>query len=195
MYLSLLAVMGATLVTNLGLTRSIFSAAYHWQEQQIRADNAAIRWGRSQREIFNSVARANHWIRGAELAHHPWHACARVPKTAAVCVPVDRAWEARIEAYVRATLHYAVTRWRLAVVQVRTELGGTWAAAGGDLRARWEVVSCPLCGVSREVRWNGVAPATHVHVFGSTVDGVGIQLVPKRGDWSYRLSSEDAIRD
>ncbi|MBY0371542.1 hypothetical protein K2X33_12710 [bacterium] len=184
MSLCFFSLMAGPLLLSLGWMQLRFTELYNWERSLIALDNAAVVLGRAERSVLGDLAKANRELQHRDLAHHPWHACARVPATAAKCLPVDRTAEQALSAVWHRHWAQAVARWRQAEGEARLQTVGApgkvdWSrSALPPVRPR----RCSQCGA-----WTGwervEAPPTQVVLrWESRVQRLAVRV---QGQWQH----------
>ncbi len=170
------------------LTHRVYRAAYARERAQIALDNAAIASGRSDRATLRALDSANRLLSRLDAIHHPLHACAMVPATAAECAPADRAIEARIRLLHAETERAAQASWRLGHAAAGAEAVRLGETLGDVERSRLVLVpsSCGSCGLPSA--WT-VASLPLRSVFTSGRARTAMRLVSSREGWDYLLEA------
>ena len=72
-------------------THQLFQSAFEWEREQIAVDNAGIKLGQLDRDLFNWLVKANRMLRAMELVHHPLHPCWTGTGVSSIVEPVASA--------------------------------------------------------------------------------------------------------
>ena len=129
------------------LTQKMAKGALEWERLQIEIDNAAIRLGQADRELFNFIESQNRRIQNLEKAHDVAHACVQKGGTAALaCIKLDMGLEVAINGLYSYTASTAQRRWMSHGISA----GARLAALGHGKLTRSPVlpfrpVRCPRC--------------------------------------------------
>lgn len=170
----------------------IYRKAWLWEANQIAADNAAIRWGKSDRQVLRYLEASNRLIRALELVHHPLHLCARVPVTAAECAPEDEAAEFELRALHRAAGEAARALWTRGTLSGLAAIPRDRVAIRSYSRSEVPPIGekrCRLCGGAYYWEVDSHHAGMESAVFLNTVPAVAARsrLVEDDGGWNYLL--------
>ncbi len=140
-------------------TESAYRILYERKSCQIATDNALIHLGQLDQRLLQQFIDEQQRIEQMHLAHHAVHACARVPATAAKCLPVDRKiesalWQLHTELGLRAE-----AQWTGNQRQASSQFARLGISSG-----RWERAPvlpvrekhCRICSAKRgwEILWD-----------------------------------------
>lgn len=182
------------------LNFEIYQQAWIWESRQISLDNAAILWGRADRDAMQFLKASNHAVRGMEAVHHLWHACARVPNSALECLPKDLAIEKQLAAIHESARATANLLWQKGSTEATRALVGI--SLGRLFRLSEPPIHeeiCPLCGgaylweADHDLKESRVESASKPHLSaGSRLQGTSLL---KGESWNYLLTKGNGIEE
>jgi hypothetical protein len=141
-------------------TESAYRVLYERKSCQIATDNALIHLGQLDRRLWQRFIEQQQRIEQMHHAHHAVHACARVPATAAKCLPVDRKIESALW-HLHAELRLrAEAQWIGNQRQANSQFARLGVSSGRWERAPALPVSekrCRICSAKKgwEILWDG----------------------------------------
>jgi hypothetical protein len=172
------------------LSSAMYSEIEEYEKRTIALDNAAIRLGRRDRNLFRMVDSAATKIRALETTHHALHACARVPSPSYFkCRAADLAIERTIAGLIDALRASVTAAWRFNSARTREELWrGDWRRPEitRETIAPVRFERCPVCGLAARVILEPKRMPTRIEGKHYGDSRIGVRFI-RETNWNYRL--------
>jgi hypothetical protein len=177
-------------------TDHLFRRLHRREQVHIAVDNAGIRLGKNDRDLFNHLKASNKLMLAMDLVHDGLHAAARVPLAGATAVAEDLAMETTMAIMHQTAFAVAQAEWLAGSGKVL----GALAQQETALLRLDRNLSVPIKGHRCKFCYQEVAWEVSQSEVSSTIEGmaesprpvVKVSLAGKsllRGEkWDYRLS-------
>ncbi len=163
------------------------------ETRQVKLDNALILLGRQDRELFNYAVKINQFLKGLHQNHHRYHHCARIPASAAQCIPWDQFFENAIRMTSFQAERFMKMEWKRNGISLEVKTHQISPQSENRRSAfPFYVSSCPLCHFPEQFklvpsanRWGSSSQIQSNPKVEGSISLIGRDL--QHANWNYQL--------